>query len=205
MFIDLRERVQCERTTSIGCLLYAPRPGIEPTTQVCALTWNQTSNLLVQRTVFQPTEPLARAAITIFYNSFYFCKTDDTPSFISHSVICVFSLFLGHSTQRFVNFVDMFKVPTFGFIDFSIFLFFILFISMLILFSSFFFSGLYLLFLFQFLKLEEQVTDLRFFLEQAFIIINLLPSVAFIYPIHLSMLCFILCSFILKYLKISLV
>ena len=37
-----------ERETSIGCLLYVPRPEIKPTTQVCTLTRIQTHNLLVQ-------------------------------------------------------------------------------------------------------------------------------------------------------------
>ena len=29
-----------EKHTSIGCLLYTPRPGVKPTTQVRALIWN---------------------------------------------------------------------------------------------------------------------------------------------------------------------
>ena len=38
---------QCERETLISCLLHMPQPGTKPTTQACALTGNQTSDLLV--------------------------------------------------------------------------------------------------------------------------------------------------------------
>ena len=50
MFIDFRETGKTEREgdeKQIGCLPYVPSPGIEPTTQACALTGNQTCNLLV--------------------------------------------------------------------------------------------------------------------------------------------------------------
>ena len=40
-----REKHRCKRETSIGCLPYAPRPGIEPAT------------FLVYRTMRQPAEP----------------------------------------------------------------------------------------------------------------------------------------------------
>lgn len=33
-----------------------PQLGVEPTTQICALTGNQTGNLLVQEVTFQATE-----------------------------------------------------------------------------------------------------------------------------------------------------
>ena len=53
-----REREhRCERETSIGCLLYVPWLGIEPTTQACALTGNRIHNLMVYGMVFQPNEP----------------------------------------------------------------------------------------------------------------------------------------------------
>ena len=53
MFIDLRalreRREKREKNidmkTSIGCFPYAPQLGIQPATQVCALTQNQTHNL----------------------------------------------------------------------------------------------------------------------------------------------------------------
>ena len=51
-----REKHQCERETSISCLPEAPRPGIKPSTQVCALTKDQTCNLLVYERTPQPTE-----------------------------------------------------------------------------------------------------------------------------------------------------
>lgn len=45
---------QRDRETSIGFLPYLPRPGIEPATWVCALTGNQTQDLLVHRMTLQP-------------------------------------------------------------------------------------------------------------------------------------------------------
>ena len=54
-FIDLRETV-------IGCLPYAPWLGIEPTTQVRALTQDRTFSLVVYGTVRQPKSHPARAA-----------------------------------------------------------------------------------------------------------------------------------------------
>ena len=64
MFIDVREKErgqreqhQYERETSIGCLPYAPRLGIDPATSVCALTRYQTCNLSVHRTMLRPAAP----------------------------------------------------------------------------------------------------------------------------------------------------
>ena len=62
MFIDCRERGRgrerekhgCEKRTSIGCLLYVPRP------------WNEPSILLVHGTMPQPTEHPARAEFVKF-------------------------------------------------------------------------------------------------------------------------------------------
>ena len=45
------------RETSIDCLPYIPLLGSELTTYACALTRNQTFDLLVYRTMLQPTEP----------------------------------------------------------------------------------------------------------------------------------------------------
>ena len=44
----------------ISCFLYAPQLGIKPATSVCALTENRTCNLLMNRTMLQPTEPLGQ-------------------------------------------------------------------------------------------------------------------------------------------------
>ena len=45
------EEHQCERETPISCLSYAPHLGTEPATQACALTGNQTSDLLLCQTM----------------------------------------------------------------------------------------------------------------------------------------------------------
>ena len=69
MFIDFRilERgrgVERERDTHIdvrqkhhSVASHAPWPGIKPATYVCALTGDQTCNILVQGTMLQPNEP----------------------------------------------------------------------------------------------------------------------------------------------------
>ena len=52
------EKHRCERETLIGCLSYASQPGPNPQPRhVCALTRNQTRDLLVYGTVLQPTGP----------------------------------------------------------------------------------------------------------------------------------------------------
>ena len=56
--IDVRAKHQCETETLIGCLLYIPQVGVEPTTWVCALAGNWIHGHLVHRLMFQPTEPL---------------------------------------------------------------------------------------------------------------------------------------------------
>ena len=58
-FVDFRERrreveregknYQCERETLIDCLLHVHQPRTKPATQACALTENQTRDLLVCR------------------------------------------------------------------------------------------------------------------------------------------------------------
>ena len=49
---------RCKRELSISCLPFMPWPGIKPATKTCPLLGNWTrSNLLVYRTVLQPTEP----------------------------------------------------------------------------------------------------------------------------------------------------
>ena len=68
MLIDMREGERgkevgrereklTERETSIDCLLYMPPLGIEPATQVCVLSRNQTHHLFMYGTMLQPTEP----------------------------------------------------------------------------------------------------------------------------------------------------
>ena len=51
-----REKHQCERETDWLPFIYA-QPGIDPATQVCALTRNQTHSLLVYGTMLQPADP----------------------------------------------------------------------------------------------------------------------------------------------------
>ena len=61
MFVDFfrergRESTRKEEKHLICCLSHMPWPGTEPTTPACALTGNQTCDLLVYGTVLQPTE-----------------------------------------------------------------------------------------------------------------------------------------------------
>ena len=62
-----REKHCCERETSIGCLSYAPQPGMEPATQVCGLTENRTHSLLVCRPMLQPTEPRSQGKTPLYF------------------------------------------------------------------------------------------------------------------------------------------
>ena len=75
MPIDLRERLRCERETLMGCLPCTLRlgTGIEPETQVCALTGNQNSNLLVFGTMLAPAEPPSQGQPTLFLLSSTLC------------------------------------------------------------------------------------------------------------------------------------
>ena len=54
MFINFREG---EREKHQLVVSDAPQQGTEPATQACALTGKQTHNILVHRTMPQPTEP----------------------------------------------------------------------------------------------------------------------------------------------------
>ena len=54
---DSRERERGEREILISGLLHTPQPWIEPTTQACALTGNQTHKPLLHWLMLQPTEP----------------------------------------------------------------------------------------------------------------------------------------------------
>ena len=75
MFIDFRDRGrekekkrekhQCEIERWIGCLPYAPCQGIKPTTLVCALTSDETCNLLAHRMTPHTTEHTARVEINL--------------------------------------------------------------------------------------------------------------------------------------------
>ena len=58
-----RER---ERETLIVCLLYVPQPRIDPTTQACVLTRDQTCKPLVYGTMLQPTEPPSQGPPAFF-------------------------------------------------------------------------------------------------------------------------------------------
>ena len=60
--LSFRERGR-EREILISCLANATRQGIKPITQVCALTGNQTHNLLVYEMTLQLSHP-ARALST---------------------------------------------------------------------------------------------------------------------------------------------
>ena len=89
MFIAFREKGRerdRERETSIGCLLYEPWPGIEPATQVCALTGNETHHLWLYRVTLQPTEPPSQNGSIRFY-----------VVFLSHSS---YSFLRGHYKPR---------------------------------------------------------------------------------------------------------
>lgn len=64
VFIERKGGAQkhcCERAARIGCL-----PGIQPSTQVCALTGNRTETLWVHGTVLQPAEPPGRAIYILY-------------------------------------------------------------------------------------------------------------------------------------------
>ena len=57
MFFDFREGGrERNRETLIGCLLLVPWLGTEPATQVCALTGDQTYNLLVYGRMLHPAD-----------------------------------------------------------------------------------------------------------------------------------------------------
>ena len=53
----------CERETSTGCLSYTSRLGTEPATRASALTWNQTSDLLLCRTTSNQLSHTAQGKI----------------------------------------------------------------------------------------------------------------------------------------------
>ena len=60
-----------EKETLIGCLLSAPQPGTEPTTQAYALTGNWIQGLVVYGMTFQPTEPPGQGSISILVTRVY--------------------------------------------------------------------------------------------------------------------------------------
>ena len=57
----------------INCLPYVPLPGMEPATQVCALTRNQTCDFSVEVMMLQPTEPY-RPGSSIYLYLFEFLQ-----------------------------------------------------------------------------------------------------------------------------------
>ena len=60
----------CERETSIGCLSCVPWPGTEPVTQACALTRNQTGDLLLCGTMPNQMSHTGQGCLKNF------CKSD---------------------------------------------------------------------------------------------------------------------------------
>ena len=69
IFIDSKgekERNTDGRETPIGYLPHTLLPGTEPTTQACALTGNQTCDILVYGTTLQPTEPPNLGTVFVF-------------------------------------------------------------------------------------------------------------------------------------------
>ena len=68
------EKHRCKRETSIGCLSYAPQPGTDPATQACALTRNETCNLLLFRIMSNPLIHAGQGQILTLepLNCFYF-------------------------------------------------------------------------------------------------------------------------------------
>lgn len=84
-------------------------------------------------------------------------------SFISNNLCLHYPLLLCQTCQRFINVISVFKETVFGFIDFLYFFCFQLLIPPLN-FNYYFTSvciSLILLFLFQFLKIDAQVIDMR--------------------------------------------
>ena len=75
----LRER---ERETSMGCLPYTSQLETEPTTWVCALTRDQTCNLLVCGTMLQPTDPPGQGSSHFLWKSLlphHCCQGHQSP------------------------------------------------------------------------------------------------------------------------------
>ena len=103
-----RERNIDVRETSIGCLLYTPQLGIEPATLECALTQNQTHNLLVYGMMLQPTEPPGQSCMLLVLKtlSSLWCQGHLLTSmnqsihitYVSWYVLVWLSFFKGHSS-----------------------------------------------------------------------------------------------------------
>ena len=87
-----RER---EKETSNGCLSYALQPGIEPTTQVCALTGNQTANHFMFGMMLQLTEYSLPGATAYLLIAFHWKAATLKPlsSFTYDGIFCIFILF----------------------------------------------------------------------------------------------------------------
>ena len=72
MFIDFRERKEerdvREKHQPIR-VMYVPQPEIKLTTNLCALTRNQTCNLLVYRLMLQTTEQSGQGGLSNFVHS----------------------------------------------------------------------------------------------------------------------------------------
>ena len=66
---------------------------------------------------------------TVFiYNTSYFCRVDSNIPYIiiDFGTLNLLSLFsFGPSSQKFVNFVDIFQEPAFGFVDISLLIFYL--------------------------------------------------------------------------------
>ena len=62
------------RETSIGCLSRVPQLGTWPATQACALTGNQTSDLLVRRLTLNPLGHTSQGYIYYIFKNNVVCS-----------------------------------------------------------------------------------------------------------------------------------
>lgn len=76
--INFRQKHWCEREMFISCLPHAPRPGIGPTTWVCAPTEDRTLGPLVYGMMLLPTEPRQPGLNQEIFNDTY-SMSDTVP------------------------------------------------------------------------------------------------------------------------------
>lgn len=74
------------REKQISCLPYAPQPGIEPATQACILTVDQTHSIAVHRSTLQPREPHQPRFLYFSYSASYMGTQRAAPMGINYLV-----------------------------------------------------------------------------------------------------------------------